>query len=55
MTILNFSDGIKIDTSGELRIKKLKDGFYVIGEGCSIPCSDEDDAIEILNEMKNGE
>lgn len=53
MNTITFSDGMKINSSGELRSEHLKDGWYVIGEGMIIPCSDEDEAIKTLKEMKN--
>ena len=40
MSILKFSDGIEIDTSGELRLLELYDGWYVVGEGRLIPVKD---------------
>jgi len=33
MSILRFSDGINIDTSGPIRKMSLKDGWYVVGMG----------------------
>jgi len=35
--MLYFNDGISIDTSGVLRILKLYDGYYVVGEGKLLP------------------
>tara|TARA_B100000214_G_scaffold273331_2_gene203532 strand:- start:344 stop:508 length:165 start_codon:yes stop_codon:yes gene_type:complete len=51
MSILRFSDGVNIDTSGELRILRLKDGYYVVGEGMSIPVRDREEAKEVISEM----
>ena len=48
MSILRFSDGITIDTSGELRARKLKDGWYVVGEGMLIPVRDLKDAKQTI-------
>ena len=31
--MLYFNDGISIDTSGKLRILKLYDWYYIVGEG----------------------
>jgi hypothetical protein len=42
MGILTFSDGIEIDTSGELRLLELYDGWYIVGEGRLIPVKDEE-------------
>ena len=43
MSILRFDDGIEIDTSGELRLLELYDGWYVVGEGVLIPVKDEEE------------
>jgi len=53
--MLYFTDGVKIDTSGRLRIKRLSDGYYVIGNGWSIPCVDHEDAMETLKDMKTNQ
>lgn len=53
MSNLNFSDGVSVKTDGPLRRLKLKDGWYVVGEGCMIPCADSEDATKTLEEMKN--
>ena len=45
MGTLKFSDGIEIDTSGELRLLELYDGWYVVGEGRLIPVKDEEEGI----------
>jgi hypothetical protein len=52
MSILRFSDGVTIDTSGPLRVLELSDGFYVVGEGFLIPVSSEEEALEKIKEMK---
>jgi hypothetical protein len=46
---LRFSDGIEIDTSGELRLLELYDGWYVVGEGRLIPVEDEDEGVRIID------
>lgn len=43
MGTLKFDDGIEIDTSGELRLLELFDGWYVVGEGRLIPVKDEEE------------
>lgn len=52
MGTLRFSDGINIDTSGEIRRLKLKDGLYVVGNGMLIPCKDEKEVKELINKFK---
>jgi hypothetical protein len=49
--MLKFTDGVEIDTSGELRARKLKDGWYVIGKGCLIPVEDRAEAEKVIREM----
>ena len=49
--ILRFDDGVNIDTSGELRKKELKDGWYIVGEGLLIPVKDEAEADQMLRDL----
>ena len=49
MGTLKFSDGFEIDTSGELRLLELYDGWYVVGEGKLIPVKDEEEGVEIIS------
>ena len=51
--MLRFSDGVNIDTSGELRILRLRDGLYVVGQGWCIPVADREEAREVIKGMKN--
>ena len=46
---LKFSDGIEIDTSGELRLLELYDGWYVVGEGKLIPLKDEGEGLKTID------
>jgi hypothetical protein len=48
---LRFSDGGNIDTSGPLRVLHLA-GYYVIGEGMSIPVNSREEAEKIIAEMQ---
>jgi hypothetical protein len=54
MSILKFSDGIEIDTSGELRLLELYDGWYVVGDGRLIPVKnrEEGERLSIQLEIK---
>ena len=52
---LKFTDGVEIETGGELRLLELKDGWYIAGRGALVPCKDEMEAIKILLEMANEE
>ena len=49
--MLRFSDGMSLDTSGALRIVHKRDGLYVLGNGWSIPCKDEKEALATLKSM----
>jgi hypothetical protein len=50
MSILKFSDGISIDTSGPLRTLELSDGVYVVGQGMLIPVDSREKALEIISQ-----
>lgn len=52
MGILRFSDGIEIDTSGELRLIELYDGWYLVGEGRLIPVKDEEEGLCLIKKFK---
>jgi hypothetical protein len=52
--MLHFSDGISIDTSGELKILKLHDGYYIVGNGMLLPMKNKKEAIDFLKQ-KRGE
>ncbi|MGA2224115.1 MAG: hypothetical protein ABSH41_06720 [Syntrophobacteraceae bacterium] len=52
MTILKFTDGVEIDTSGPLRKFHLHDGWYVVGEGLLLPVADEVEADEELRKLR---
>lgn len=52
--MLKFSDGVSVETSGELRIIHLHDGWYVVGRGMMIPCVDRQDAVDLITELKKG-
>jgi CRISPR/Cas system CMR-associated protein Cmr3 (group 5 of RAMP superfamily) len=47
--MLRFSDGVNIDTSGELRKLKLSDGLYVVGKGYCIPANSEEEVSHIIS------
>ena len=49
--VINFSDGISVDTSGELRSIRLPDGLYVAGRGFLIPVKDGEEAEATIREM----
>tara|TARA_Y100001973_G_C5189580_1_gene330063 strand:- start:1420 stop:1596 length:177 start_codon:yes stop_codon:yes gene_type:complete len=55
MSKLRFSDGVTIDTSGPLRVLRLTDGYYVVGEGMSIPVNSREEALKYIKETKGEE
>lgn len=50
---LNFSDGVTLNTGGKLRVVKKYDGYYVVGDGMSVPVSDREEGYELINELNN--
>jgi hypothetical protein len=50
--MINFDDGEKVDTSGELKILRLRDGFlYVVGKGMCIPVNSLKEGKEVIEEL----
>ncbi len=49
---LRFSDGVDVDTSGELRTLQLHDGWYVVGEGLLSPVGSYEEALEEIVHLK---
>ena len=52
MSKLRFTDGEEFYTSGPLRKEERYDGWYVMGNGCLIPVSSEEEANKIINSKK---
>ncbi len=50
--MLKFSDGVEIDPAGPLRIIRLKDGYYVVGEQLCIPVDSRLAGIEMIKLLK---
>ena len=53
MSILRFSDGINIDTSGPLRVIQLRDGCYVVGQGMCIPVTDREEGLGFIKDFEH--
>ena len=51
MSTLRFSDGITVKTEGPLRALRLRDGYYVVGEGMMIPVESREEAREVIAEF----
>jgi len=50
---MRFSDGMKFNTSGPLRLTRRSDGWYVIGEGMLMPVESPEEGREIIKEMQS--
>lgn len=50
--MLRFNDGVEIDTSGELRLLVLMDGWYVIGQNMCIPVQNAREGLQIITKLK---
>lgn len=48
---LRFTDGVSIDTSGDYRVIKLKDGWYVTGHGMLSPENSYDEAKQFVDQL----
>ena len=53
--MLRFNDGVKIDTSGELRVARIKGDWYVIGKGMSIPVDSRREGEELIEQLSRKE
>lgn len=51
MAILNFSDGIKINTDGPYRVTSRSDGLYVVGHRMCVPVDDAEEGEGLLEEL----
>ena len=49
--MLKFNDGVKIDTSGELRVARIRGDWYVIGKGMSIPVDSQREGEELIEQL----
>ena len=50
--MLQFSDGISIDTRGHLRIIELSDGLYITGEGLLVPIDTIEEGKELIKKFE---
>ena len=51
MSTLEFSDGVKFNMQGPLRLERRRDGWYVVGQGMLIPVSDRVEGAEVIADM----
>ena len=50
---MRFSDGMEINTDGELRIVRKSDGLYVVGEGYLIPVDSREEGEEEIRLLES--
>ena len=51
MSSIHFNDGLSFDTSGDLRVIKERDGYYVIGRGWLIPVKDIKEGERVISDL----
>ncbi len=49
---MQFTDGMKFDTRGPLRLTERSDGWYVVGQGMLIPVSGPEEGRRFITELK---
>ena len=49
---MQFSDGMKFNTSGEYRLTHRSDGWYVVGRNMLIPVKGPSEGTAFISEMK---
>jgi hypothetical protein len=49
--MVKFSDGVKVHTQGPLKVIKLPNGYYVVGQGMLIPVNDRADGEQMIREL----
>ena len=54
MSILRFNDGVNIDTSGPYRVIRLRDGYYVVGNGTCCPVETYEEGRELIKDFESG-
>lgn len=49
--ILKFNDGVELDISGPLRTEQRADGWYVLGEGMSVPVKSKEEGDGFIDQL----
>ena len=49
---LRFTDGMEFGTSGELRVIRRKDGWYVVGRGMLLAVDGREDGERLIEELR---
>ena len=55
MWIARLSSGVEIDVSGSLRVLKIENGFYVVGQEMLIPVKSREEGREEIRKLKEDE
>ena len=50
--LLEFTDGVKVNTSGPIRKVTIRGELYVVGKGLLIPCENEQEAADFMADWK---
>ena len=50
--MLLFSDAMKIETDGEYRVIRKRDGWYIVGHGCCVPVNDRIDGLDLIAQFE---
>ena len=50
--MIEFSDGMKFDTSGELRLEYRSDGWYVVGQGMLCAVDTPEEGKKMISKLK---
>ena len=53
--MVQFADGEAIETRGELRLERINNELYVLGDGVMVPVSSWDEALGLMDLMDRGE
>jgi hypothetical protein len=53
MSSIKLTDGMEVQIDGEYRVTRKSDGLYVVGHGMCIPVDDDEEAKELLEQLKS--
>jgi hypothetical protein len=51
---LEFSDGMKFNLEGELRIERRSDGLYVVGKGMLQAVETREEGLDLIKSLNKG-
>lgn len=50
---MQFTDGMKFNLKGDLRIVRRKDGYYVVGEKMLCPVGNMEDGLNLISDLRS--